>query len=76
MMLTGLTAGLGVIGAGEALGDAELGRHPAELQAASVDLGVVGEQALDTDAVLGVEGGGTSQEGSAALGSLAGRISE
>src|ERR1700747_843731 len=58
----GLAVGAGSVGKGEAVLDAELEAGGAEV-AGAVAGAVVGEQAADGDAVLGVEGNGGGQEG-------------
>src|ERR1041385_5802447 len=58
----GLAVGAGSVGTGKAVLDAELKAGGAEL-AGAIAGAVVGEQAADGDAVLGVEGDGGGQEG-------------
>src|SRR5712692_4077155 len=58
----GLAVGAGSVGTGEAVLDAELEAGGAEV-AGTIAGAVVGEQAANGDAVLGVEGDGGVQEG-------------
>src|SRR5271167_310447 len=57
----GLAVGAGSVGAGEAVLDAELEAGGAKV-AGAIAGAVVGEQAANGDAVLGVEGDGGAQE--------------
>jgi hypothetical protein len=68
----GLAVGAGSVGTGEAVLDAELEAGGAELSGAIAGA-VVGEQAADGDAVLGVEGDGGVQEGDGGLALLVGQ---
>src|SRR5213080_4483039 len=68
----GLAVGAGSVRAGEAVLDAELEAGGAEVSRAIAGA-VVGEQAADGDAVLGVEGDGGAQEGDGGLGLLVGQ---
>src|SRR6266851_4576651 len=68
----GLAVGAGSVGTGEAVLDAELEAGGAEV-AGTIAGAVVGEQAADGDAVLGVEGDGGVQEGDGGLALLVGQ---
>src|SRR5579863_3465428 len=67
-----LAIGAGSVGTGEAVLDAELEAGGAEVSGAIAGA-VVGEQAADRDAVLGVEGDGGVQEGDGSFGLLVGQ---
>ena len=67
-----LTVGARSVGTGEAVVDAELEAGGAELSGAIAGA-VVGEQAADGDAVLGVEGDGGVQKGDGSLALLVGQ---
>jgi hypothetical protein len=68
----GLAVGARSVGTGESVLDAELEAGSAELSGAIAGA-VVGEQAADGDAVLGVEGDGGVQEGDSGLALLVGQ---
>ena len=68
----GLAVGARSVGAGEAVLDAELGTGGAEVARAIAGT-VVGEQAANGDAVLGVEGDGGVQKGDGSFGLLVGQ---
>src|ERR1051326_4978254 len=68
----GLAVGAGSVGTGKAVLDAELKAGGAEL-AGAIAGAVVGEQAADGDAVLGVEGDGGVQEGDGGFALLVGQ---
>jgi len=68
----GLAVGARSVGTGEAVLDAELEAGSAEVLGAIAGA-VVGEQAADGDAVLGVEGNGGAQEGDGGFGLLVGQ---
>jgi len=68
----GLAVGARSVRTGEAVLDAELEAGGAEV-AGAIAGAVVGEQAADGDAVLGVEGDGGAQEGDGGFGLLVGQ---
>jgi len=68
----GFAVGAGSVTTGEAVLDAELEAGGAEV-AGAIAGAVVGEQAADGDAVLGVEGDGGAQEGDGGFGLLVGQ---
>jgi hypothetical protein len=68
----GLAVGARSVRAGEAVLDAELEAGSAEVSGA-IARTVVGEQAADGDAVLGIEGDGGAQEGDGGFGLLVGQ---
>src|SRR2546429_4523499 len=68
----GLAVGAGSVRAGEAVLDGELEASGAEV-AGAIAGAVVGEQAADGDAVLGVEGDGGAQEGDGGFALLVGQ---
>ena len=68
----GLAVGAGSVGTSEAVLDAELEASGAEV-AGTIAGAIVGEQAADGDAVLGVEGDGGVQEGNGGLALLVGQ---
>src|SRR5438094_9875931 len=67
-----LAVGAGSVRTGEAVLDAELEAGGAEVSRAIAGA-VVGEQAADGDAVLGIEGDGGAQEGDGGFGLLVGQ---
>ena len=68
----GLAVGARGVRAGEVVADAEFGASMVE-QVGAVAVSVVGEQAANEDAVLGIESHGGAQEGNGSVGFLVGQ---